>query len=1005
MPSRSSQLKFPSKISRNFSSLLTSLPPPGILFSTPSSKQPTFSTSDQSSCRVFQSLQLSINISSDMAEVAKSTAMASALASPSSTMNDPNAVDSEITSAQKQELALRNEAGREMISPSQQIDKVKIAPIKTTGAESQELSTSTEVMADIASPFSTTRTFPNEILPSESQQPFASVGSTTDMDSLSSITVRSDKDASESISSDTQDLADSTKARRHINPPYSEVDGVNTITSKMANPQIEELEGSTEAIADTGHFNPDVDASVLRPNLIDNSSLKEQEQIVSAKSTHDVGSSCLVTEGQNGTSKVLETSSLPSSDMMAVAEVVTAKNLLSSDINTSINVPELIEASSVQESELPFIPFSVAGTPDIESPSPAFEAPATNHFSESMGINTPQGGDQTIAEEVAPDTENKPELSRLISSESPKVKSEPAEELTKVSQIISQFSHTPSRYSGDDALKYGLATLLEPNNPSKASSESDTSRLEVCDAKHPSEGIQAKLKETPELASRTAISPGKVSPSLASSEATVVPGNLEMVHSEIQKHSILAEAVPDTQNPHSSAGVFKVEPGFVDNNAIETTEHTLSSGNTIKRSSSSSPPAPPVVTLNTPEVSLVKTHEGLKSETSSSLSSLPSWTGDANEFSEMAETSTFETTHLPLSTGNNHGSNNDCAQLLKYEDGTAACGSGNTKIESSEEDVEMNMKSAMPHMYSHLNSGWNFAELGQNHRGDMTISNQFKMDRQASSKFLYGMNSPIYSGADKDVPSLFDQEATIMVPSLDVLAASTQKIEPSNADELTIPERFEFIITKAEDCSVPGTTLKNPSLSLGNIKEVLDVDNKSMDETYSLLESVDAGVEMKESWKYQMSNNLAYEPVVKNSPEIKMEPISMEDIPHIDSLPLATTDYKTVSGVIEKCSSKIREARESAPSPEATSDLARLVEAKSSTLKTESKEPRSTDMQLLPVSASKDTYSARNSTEDTAKCSSKRVRVEAENIGEDQNRPAKKLHQQFVNTLQLKINK
>lgn len=921
-----------------------------------------------------------------MAEVAKSTAMASALASPSSTMNDPNAVDSEITSAQRQELALRNEAGREMISPSQQIDKVKIAPIETTGAESQELSTSTEVMADIASPFSTTRTFSNEILPSESQQPFASVGSTTDMDSLSSISVRSDKDASESISSDTQDLADSTKARRHINPPYSEVDGVNTIASKMANPQIEELEGSTEAIADTGHFNPDVDASVLRPNLIDNSSLKEQEQIVSAKSTHDVGSSCLVTEGQNGTSKVLETSSLPSSDMMAAAEVVTAKDLLSSDINSPIMVPELSEASSIQGSELPFGSFSVEGTPDLGSPSPAVEAPATSHFSESMGINTPQGGDQTIAEEVAPDTENKPELSRLISIESPKVKSEPVEELTKVSQIISQSSHTPSTYSGDDALKYGLATLLEPNNPSKASSKSDTSRLEVCDAKHPSEAIQAKLKEIPELASTTAISPGKVSPSLASSEATVVPGNLEMVHSEIQKHSILAEAVPDTQNPHSSAGV-------------------LSSGNTIKRSSSSSPPAPPVVTLNTPKVSLVKTHEGLKSETSSSLSSLPSWTGDADEFSEMAETSTFETTHLPLSTGNNHGSNNDGAQLLKYEDGTAACGSGNTKIESSEEDVEMNMKSAMPHMYSHLNSGWNFAELGQNHRGDMTISDQFKMDRQASSKFLYGMNSPIYSGADKDVPSLFDQEATIMVPSLDVPAASTQKIEPSNADELTIPERFEFIITKAEECSVPGTTLNNPSLSLGNIKEVLDVDNKNMDETYSLLESVDAGVEMKESWNYQMSNNLAYEPVVKNSPEIKMEPISMEDIPHIDSLPLATTDYKTVPGLIEKCSSKIREARESAPSPEATSDLARLVEAKSSTLKTESKEPRSTDMQLLPVSASKDTYFARNSTEDTAKCSSKRVRVEAENIGEDQNRPAKKLHQQFVNTLQPKINK
>lgn len=178
-----------------------------------------------------------------------------------------------------------------------------------------------------------------------------------------------------------------------------------------------------------------------------------------------------------------------------------------------------------------------------------------------------------------------------------------------------------------------------------------------------------------------------------------------------------------------------------------------------------------------------------------------------------------------------------------------------------------------------------------------------------------------------------------------------------------------------------------------------------MEETYSLIESVDTGVKMQQSEHYETPDAWKYEPVVKSSPEIKMEPISREDIPHMDSLPLATTDYKIAPRLIEECSSKIREERESAPSPEATSDLARLVEAKSSTMKAEPKEPSSTDMQLLPVSTSKDTYSARKSRENTAKLSSKRVRVEADNIGEDQNRLAKKLHHQFVDTPQPKINK
>lgn len=747
-----------------------------------------------------------------MADVAKSTAMASALASPSSTVNDSSAVGNEIPSAQEKELVLCTEAGVEASSPSRQIGEVKIAPIETTEAASQEHSASTEVTMDITSPSSTTST--STILSSSTngvESQWLPVSTALEIGSPSLTISRSNEVASESISSQMQEHIESTQARRDINPPSSEGDGMNTISSEMANPQIEELTASTEAIANMGHCNPDIDASVLEPNFIDGSSLKEQEQIVSAKSTHDVGSSCLVTEGQNGTSKVLETSSLQSSDMMAVAEVVTAKDLLSSDIHAPIAVLELIEASSVPESKLPFSPFSVEGTPDIESPSLALKTPTTSDVCKPLELDGSEMHSQPTLGELVLDTIKNPGLFELRSTETPRHDSSTGLASAELSPNLSLSSHpASSAYSGDDALKYGLAKLLEANNSSKASSELDTSRLEVCDAKLTSEAIQARLKKTPERASTTATTPRKLSPSLASCKATVVPENLEIIRPEIQKHSTLAEAVPDTENPHNSAGFFKVEPGFVDKKTIGTTEPTPSSGDILEMAPSSSPPAPPIVILNTPDVSFVKTHEGLKSETSSSLSSLPSWMGDANEICEVAETSTFETTRLSLSTGNHHGSNNDGTHLLKSEDGTAACGSCNTKIESPEEDVEIKVKSAMPGTYSHLNSGWNFAELGQNHRGDMTISGQFEADRHASSEPLYGMNSPIYSGANMDVTSLFDEEAKFKGPCLDVPAAHTHKIKPSITDELTILERLEVIISKAEDWSDPGTTLNKP---------------------------------------------------------------------------------------------------------------------------------------------------------------------------------------------------
>ncbi len=920
-------------------------------------------------------------------------------------MNDSNAVDSDLTSSQKQEFALGNETGVEISSPSQQIVILKITPIETTGAASPELSASTEVAAGIASPSSTSTSniLPREATRAKSQ--LLPVSTSLEIGSPSLTIGKSNEVANDSISSEMQELFELNAAHRYINRPYSEGDKVNTVISTMANPRVEDLAGSTEDVANMGHFNPDVDASVPAPNFYDNSLPKVQELIEVAYPTDDVCSSRRVTEGQNGTSKVLERNSPRTEGLMALTDGVTVNDLLSSDINAPIMVPELIEASSDQESELPFGPFSVEGTPDFESPSLALEIPTTSDVCKPIEVDRSEMHSQPTSGELAPDTTKNLELIELRSIKTPKHDSSTGLESTEVSPNLSLSSNlASSKYSRDDALKYGLARLLEANNSSKASSALDISSLEVCDAKHPSEAIQASLTETPELNSTAADTLGKVSPSLASSEATLEP-KIEMVHSEIQNISTLDEAVPEMENPHNSAGVFNFELGFVDKKAIGTMEPSPSSGDTLKPSPSSSSPAPPVMTLDTPDMSSEKSHGATSSETSPILSSPPSWIGGVDEFSKVAEMSTFATTHLPLLAESHHGSNDDGTQHFRVEDGTTACGSGNTMIQSRREDIENKMKSAIPNMYSQPNSGWAFAELGQNHRDDMTISDHFQMDRQAYSKVLYGANSPISSSADKDVPSLFDEEATINAPGLDVQAAHTQKIEPSVADELTTPERFEFIISKAEDRSAPVTILNNHPFSLSNIKEELDTNDKSMDEAYPLPASVDTGVEMKQLLNYQILNAFAYEPVVKSSPGIKMEPMSIEDISHMDSLALATADHKTVQRLNDEWSSKIREGRESAPSRGAASDQARFVEAKPSTMKAEPKEPISTDMQLSPVSTSNDTYSAHRSPEDTAKCSNKRVRVEAEDNREEQNRPAKKLRQQFVDAPQPKINK
>jgi len=86
-----------------------------------------------------------------------------------------------------------------------------------------------------------------------------------------------------------------------------------------------------------------------------------------------------------------------------------------------------------------------------------------------------------------------------------------------------------------------------------------------------------------------------------------------------------------------------------------------------------------------------------------------------------AATMTVNPSALELPAYEAHDSNDDGVPLLG-NDGPAAWDSVKTSIEPPDEGIEMDMYPPLNNMYSHINSGWSFANLGQNGRGEQMIS-------------------------------------------------------------------------------------------------------------------------------------------------------------------------------------------------------------------------------------------------------------------------------------------
>jgi hypothetical protein len=833
-------------------------------------------------------------MSPDIADVAKTSTPATALASPSSTIEKSNQVGIEITSSQTQEGALWNEAGLDTASPSLPIDESDMAPSQTSPEESTEHLASVEKTSDMASPFST-------------------IG-------------RLNTSSDETISSDTQEITHSTEALRYITPSYFELDKSDTAASKMASSQTltVELVNSTEAVTDMDSKNSDADAPITGSDLIIiTKDPKIQEQSISAESPPGNDCSRVVTDRQNMTS-------------------------------------ELAEATSVEILELPFGPFPVGDTQETAPPSPVAETSRTSSISQPMELNSPERNDRGTSEEDASSTTshfsnicdayNKSEITDKSPTESPKLTFSTDQELRQGPPNISLSPYSLSTTDrGGDVVESCLTELIDPNPSSQVTPEIDSPYLGVCKINAISEGVQASLIETTESASTAADTSDKASQSLTPDDSSVVPDPFETISAEGQEHIMLAEVSQEVDLHLPSADGLRRETEFAETSSTELSELCHSPKDTQDESSSASSPIASAMGSSSYERNATDIHEESISEDALDEQTHPFSIGGVHRESGFVESSSVEMADFDFS----------------------AASISDTAFPST--------VAALPPVILEGLEGFEFS--------------QPEVEDQTVSERTSGMNSPTYSVGGRDVTFRFDEEHTTNMIDFNLPAGATLEMGHSIADETSIPEGFDLSSIATQDHPDPEGALNDPSFSIGVLNEDFDNDDTTMTEMYDLFSSADTGVEMPGSLTCEMPTIMASESLEMSSPEIKLEPISMDGISHMDSLPSATLNQDIVSQLIGECAP---ETREVTLLSEATPDTAPTLEADASTVIDGDIEMSSFDMQLVPVSASEDTVSPCMIPANTSKSSRKRVHFDVDDHGDDQYPPAKKMQREFI---------
>jgi hypothetical protein len=757
------------------------------------------------------------------------------------------------------------------------------------------------------------------------------------------------------------------------------MEGSNTFDIETTSPQTQLLDVSTEAGMDNlTSPSLSIDESSIPPGEIIFSDT--QKLIASVEGTPGTATPCSTIDGSNMvpsdmiTPPILEpvrsTECITTMDQPSVntdtptpvcdlvnnssPELQEQSGLVepSSDIDSSHiadrsnELSKLVEATLAEIPELPFGPFTVESDPDAVSHSEPVDA--SDILSEAIENMISQ---DDVTHEISTsflDTNNAgvtSELTQKTSAESPELGSSTNLESTPTSPAS-------NANTGYEPLESSLTEFIKLNlSPKKGSP-----KLEVCGVSKRLEAIETNSGKRSRWNLFPADASLKIRLSMSIDLSTVVADpfdtSLSSSSQGVQEHACTAQATPRLNDSPFSTDGSNQTLECVDMRPQEISELISSSHAPPETTSTSSSPDSFTVLPSTLELSLPEIQD-----------------------TAFSEETPFMHTH-PFSSTDSH------SNVPKSVD--------TSSIEMSDFifSVESNPDTAFPPAASGLSSG----------APDNFDTSQYEMEDQIVSEAASGMNSPTYSVDGMEVGFQFDETNATNMLNLDNPASANLDVEPSNEDATTIPKCSKSTGSEIRDTSSSDDTMSGPSVSL---KETATGTPPRLQPGWGspMFEALygaswvqerpqvsDAGSDFAVPYAYEMLTMVS-ESVQMSSPEIKLEPLSADAIPYMNTLPSAIGGPSVKSKPLEKLAAEWLEDAWAMANP---------VDADASTMIERCIETMPFDMQPVPVSITQDAGSRYMCPGDTGNSPRKRVHFKIEDGEEDQQPPAKKLRQKFV---------
>ena len=531
----------------------------------------------------------------------------------------------------------------------------------------------------------------------------------------------------------------------------------------------------------------------------------------------------------------------------------------------------------------------------------------------------------------------------------------------------------------DETPKSLPTEVIERKYLSKAASEVVSVELEILDAKVKFEDLEVRFVEISELGLAAPVSRDE---SLASTpeNSTVVAGPFEE-QSDIQEHYEPAEVTSDVNfalafRDHSGTGSGERDKNMTDSSDSAPETEEITSQNPMFLPSNSS-------------TALISTLEG-------------STDGDAQEFQEISAsendaTSVLDPMALAVDLLNNAS---QTIYTIAHKISNSVFSPQSLNTNSTLEAIEINSvvaetsETVQPEIEEQTRSTsstplgsprYYFEDMDVEYmsvEADTTKVHPVvaerselispKMEEQARSASTSPLSSPRYSIADMDDDSIFGKQATSSLQDLNLPDAPISDLAPHSVHSTTMPDRFDLKGQETTEQFAFESSLPNsPSAEERNTDCEVDED------------------------KHTESLATAFEHSGRRFPEIKLEPIPIELISCLDTLPSPTKSSSFSREHIEPSSSIVKEEESLS---EASLDKVSLADTDALTTVGENFHVLSSDMKAEPdtVDAIKDIQSPDTRRTLKPKPPRKRTPSPEEDETDFQQPPAKKLRQEVV---------